>query len=86
MAVTTNIDVNEDYTLVKTGPTTETETIGYKGIILEIAVASSVPPADFAGQRVGPGSRGFELASGENLYARAWRGLRSDQSNKIVLN
>ena len=86
MAVTTNVDATADYTLVKSGPTNGMETVGYKGIPIEIVVASSTPSEDFAGQRVGPGSRGFSLQAGENLYARAWRNLARDDDNQVVLN
>ena len=86
MALDTNVSATASWTLLVTGPTTEPGTVDYKGFPYEITTASATPLETHDGRRVGPGGRGYELSTGENLYGRTFKRLDEDDDPQVIVS
>lgn len=82
MATTSNIVVDNNWTLVLSGPTSEAASIEAVSLSAQIAMSENLPAASLVGFRMNPSETyNFTLNTGENLYAKSDTG-----SVELVLN
>lgn len=83
MATTSNLSVDDNWTLVLSGPTLETSSIEPVTFSVQIAISETLPATSLVGFRVHPArTYNFTLSSTENLYARS----DTSSSVQLVLN
>lgn len=74
MATTTNVSVPSDWTMVLSGPTTETVSVESVSSSAQISIATALPSESLSGFRISPGETyNITLLASEILYARSIR-------------
>lgn len=82
MATTSNLTVNDNWTLVLTGPTSETASIEAVTLSAQIAISDALPASSLVGFKLNPSETyNFNLTAIDNLYAKSDTG-----SVQLILN